>query len=501
MPAHPALGISEILALIFEELQDDKKSLAICARTCKLFSEPALNMLWRRLSISEMMVQVSNIYSHPSTLEPKDSFKLLVSGSLSKFNYYAKRVQIIRGSSDAVDKYIRLVYHRLAEAVPGRDLFPLAHTLGVSGENRFSLSMQLPQSLRTLEVHFEQGENESYNAGLYILSAVSQTPLLEHLILAGTVYHPMILVHIASFNHLRSLDLLNITLMPSPKGLPIIQDGLRKLLGMKSLLKLILPLALDAGDLTAGIISCNLRTIDISGNPSFFCAAVTSFLSKTPMHSITIRAQNTSSNDVQASARQWGNCLDQLRVHCGASLRCIIFHPSALDYGSHSFKALQPLLQLHHLEEFHASSPLVLSVDDIAAMATAWPNIQCLRLDVTIHPPANELPTSTFHSLVPVARFCPKLRTLRMMFSDTDLPSTADFPCLSHPLQEIHLVVQSVRDYVKLAALLDRIFPSLDKVFIDGWHHDEEIRNWVPRMIHVLQSVRKERRFAESESG
>lgn len=219
MPPHPALGIGEILALIFEELRDDRKSLAICARTCKLFLEPVLNVLWRRLDDSYPWVGMM--------LGEKRVGR-------ARLEYYTKRVQIMGSGGGEAAQRLRSFYCGIASAIPGYDLFPSVHTLGVSGEIQFSLSVRLPRSLRTLEVHFEQGENESNNAALYILSAISQTPLLEHLVLAGTVYHPMILMHIASFNHLRSLDLLNLTFIPSSQGRPIIQDGLRMLLGMES---------------------------------------------------------------------------------------------------------------------------------------------------------------------------------------------------------------------------------------------------------------------------
>jgi hypothetical protein len=46
MVPHRALSVPEILELIFEQLHDDEKSLALSARTSKLFLEPALNMLW-----------------------------------------------------------------------------------------------------------------------------------------------------------------------------------------------------------------------------------------------------------------------------------------------------------------------------------------------------------------------------------------------------------------------------------------------------------------------
>lgn len=50
MAPHRALSVPEILELIFEQLHDDENSLALSARTSKLFLEPALNMLWKRVN-------------------------------------------------------------------------------------------------------------------------------------------------------------------------------------------------------------------------------------------------------------------------------------------------------------------------------------------------------------------------------------------------------------------------------------------------------------------
>jgi hypothetical protein len=45
-----ALYISEILSEISYQLKDDRKSLSRLARCCKAFSDPALDVLWRRMS-------------------------------------------------------------------------------------------------------------------------------------------------------------------------------------------------------------------------------------------------------------------------------------------------------------------------------------------------------------------------------------------------------------------------------------------------------------------
>jgi hypothetical protein len=200
--------------------------------------------------------------------------------------------------------------------------------LAVSGDCSFSLSMRLPRYLRTLHVHFRSNENTSFNGGLYILCAISQTPFLENLLLRDSV-HPMILVHITSFKSLRCLDLQDVVF--SPASPTIIQDGFRAIIGMESLLELILPRSLVEDNIPDGVVFRNLRTINISGNPLFFHKIV-SILSKTATQTIIIHALNTSPTDI---SQEWRASLDQLRVQCGTSLRCVIFQIGQAGRTSH----------------------------------------------------------------------------------------------------------------------------------------------------------------------
>jgi hypothetical protein len=50
---HRALGILEVLHIIFEalELENFKGTLSSAAQVCRLFREPALDMVWRHLDV------------------------------------------------------------------------------------------------------------------------------------------------------------------------------------------------------------------------------------------------------------------------------------------------------------------------------------------------------------------------------------------------------------------------------------------------------------------
>ena len=74
---HHCLYISEVLNLIFESVthcdvqlyqgpQVSKKTLASLARTCHLFSSPALDILWHDLYSFDPLIKLLPIVRHPS---------------------------------------------------------------------------------------------------------------------------------------------------------------------------------------------------------------------------------------------------------------------------------------------------------------------------------------------------------------------------------------------------------------------------------------------------
>jgi hypothetical protein len=71
---HHCLYISEVLNLIFQFVdvqlhqgpQVCKKTLASLARTCHLFSSPALDVLWHDLYSFDPLIKVLPVVRHPS---------------------------------------------------------------------------------------------------------------------------------------------------------------------------------------------------------------------------------------------------------------------------------------------------------------------------------------------------------------------------------------------------------------------------------------------------
>lgn len=58
MPPHHALHVPELLYLILDDLDENEGSLFAMARSCKLFSAPALAIIWRHCSLISRLFQV-----------------------------------------------------------------------------------------------------------------------------------------------------------------------------------------------------------------------------------------------------------------------------------------------------------------------------------------------------------------------------------------------------------------------------------------------------------
>ena len=117
-----------------------------------------------------------------------------------------------------------------------------------------------------------------------------------------------------------------------------------------------------------------------------------------------------------------------------------------------------PLLALHKLEEIALEFFMVdLLTKDLYDMASAWPNLRHLKIKFKIsHLRCDH---SAYNSLISLARLCPELNHLELVFQDDKLPDIAEWPLLTHGLRELKLGVPYPIRY-KLGLFLNRIFPE-----------------------------------------
>lgn len=348
----------------------------------------------------------------------------------------------------------------------------------------YTLSTRLPSSLRALEISC--GTLRESLAWTYILAAVSQAPLLEELTIIGYI-DPLVCLHITSFTKLRQLDLSDADF--GPFDLTESRTGLQGILGMESLVDIALPrnLASYGVPCGAGSIQNDLRTIDLGGNASAINKVLVS-LSNPAIEEITVHSHAISD---ALSSSLWKMCLGNICMYRHVSLRRLVFNWMGTSTGKQPFETMKPLLQLTRLEEYVNTCNMPISLDDLTAIATSWPEIRRLTLNLTILLDGEPGPEkSQIWGLVPFSRHCLKLQTLNIKFSyKSPLPDSSEFPLLSHSLRELRVEDPGMEQYVQLAILIDRIFPSLDNVIVGSGGS-----RWVSQMITAFQNIRRESR-------
>jgi hypothetical protein len=283
--------------------------------------------------------------------------------------------------------------------------------------------------------------------------------------------------------------------------------------------------ALESLDISSCMGFHQLEAITLSGHPSnivkFFEAITT-----TKLHIIAIC--NSSFDTSPGTSTEWNACFESIRVSQfgSSSLRSVKIKATVglIDGKLTVIELLKSLMDLHQLEEFSLSGlvPKIFT-QDIVAMASAWPHLKRFTLNIPPSPliadqppgsetesdlfsdPSSHSSTSTLQCLTSFARLCPKLIALNLALADELLPPiVSQPPALGHSLEHLRLMTRAPFDYMHLARLVDRLFPTLLTAEVDdafesdpnpGPATSDSNRHMldVPDFIRMLQAARRER--------
>ncbi|KAG6370631.1 hypothetical protein JVT61DRAFT_11259 [Boletus reticuloceps] len=151
---HRALEIQEILLNIFEWERRDTSTLASLARTCHVFKEPALDLLWRELRNLSPLARCLPDASHRLPGENTYAFsRPLAQTELDLLYRYTRRIRSIRDFHYGLDLESVMTF---LNPPTTRPLFPNLRTLhcAYTKETMPLLHLPLP-SLVVLGVSFE----------------------------------------------------------------------------------------------------------------------------------------------------------------------------------------------------------------------------------------------------------------------------------------------------------------------------------------------------------
>ncbi|KAJ7720525.1 hypothetical protein B0H16DRAFT_1432351 [Mycena metata] len=421
---HCSFEIPEIVRLIVSHLNPlsgDGRSLAVLARTCTIFHDPALDLLWRHQdTILNLLHYMPNDPWRLQRHSGVDTLRLnrpIEDGDWDRPLQYSRRIR----SLVVKDFYPRLTQGFQAVAVSFRPdyLLPNLQTLtwmpSVDDYAYISLflgpritSLHLPSCktdirlslLPTIARRYPNLFDVSigYSAGTNTPSA--STP----------VEQSRLSVFVQGLRTVKSLRI---------NSLDIAAIGY---LGSLSTLET-LSVALSATSLTSladRALFCNLRSICLSCYDGDEIGLATQFLralSDPPLTSVDLNLGNCPTAE---AAEKLFLTLAEHSSHASLNTLLLKCEPEDLpefspeEYGL-PLRALKPLFCFTNLVHVSIMTPVGYLLDDgaVSELAVAWPNIEELHLQALDH----KQHTATIVGLKAFAKHCPKLRTLEMPFN------------------------------------------------------------------------------------
>ncbi|KAI0710307.1 hypothetical protein C8T65DRAFT_829666 [Cerioporus squamosus] len=498
-----------------------KRTLARLARTCKALSDPALRVLWRRLSGLKKLLQLLPQYAEPKqssyfTHDPKIP-KLLSAEpddhEWARLQSYAVRVRELNyWEWNRVDSKTWTILSRRCN---GESLFPRLERL-VNFDVRnpecdapLISHLLFPLSLRYLTLSCDpwlERERGVQNRDM-LEDIVARVPNLQHLSLSRDMDKCPSLHPIKELQELKSLSF--------PPNIAVDDDDLlTHCASLPSLRDFSFRIDTQHGTKLPSIKhGFHLLTrISLQGS----AADIVWFFKETSV---------TSLRDVSLTFDRATNTYTLLR-----SLQAIlpIVSPSLRYFSLDTtvdvseplslLKAVEPLLDLRSLQKFSATSTqaLSLSADDLVRMATAWPDIRVLHIsDHRLKSSTSVLPARIMEH---VALRCPRLESLKLPKVDfADLPPQAHEPVLDHGLVDLDFYPgASVEDsddeqpeedsrsadasaaWLNAAVFIDRLFPGLE-LEEDGAASMMCVRKkGGKKLVAYLSALRTGRRHAEA---
>ncbi|KAJ7511577.1 hypothetical protein B0H11DRAFT_1788829 [Mycena galericulata] len=508
---HRTLAIPEVVSLVFEEVASPPPGLpspadrpygavglARLARTCRAFSDPALDLLWKS---QYTIIPLLRCF-------PPHLWEITGSGTPDDPKIFRFRSSIKHSDCARVLSYS----FRIREITLGHDLtglpkdlpLPVLEVLNVLGVGCLLPNVQ----------HLGWSPNDPTvfpSITLFLGSALSSV----HLTVLPTLPHLSLLSHLAAkFPTLQKVSIseptsavVNATIVLAVSSLVLAMTNAKEVrvpyLHAEAYLHLASLTSLEILEVDAlyGVSSpklgapphpsfqslrdLNLRSCTIEGATDL----VTMF-SNPPLESLyLVVSASPSASTMQAffttlADHASHSHLTHLDVHIGESLDPVSYSGTLL--------VLPPLLTFHNLRYVSLELPFGMAIDDSWCSSLAFPHLEELVLEPRGSPPS----TVRLAALVAFARNCPVLRELTLPVDATD---TAALTLPLQPrvrqtnLRRVWFPDSPIRSAPPVARFLSSLFPCIDR--LNAFAPEE---NWsllwdqVAELLPVLTDVRAE---------
>ncbi|KDQ62042.1 hypothetical protein JAAARDRAFT_203263 [Jaapia argillacea MUCL 33604] len=541
---HQCLQIREILSNIFENVNRGKDptrcaTLAGLARTCQVFHDPALDILWDKISDLAHLIKCmpsdswieeespgGATITFTRSLAPPDwirfqayaaRIKILVAGTGHSY-FVANRVR--RASSVDIKAFRALsIFRPLCVLFPSlkelewryasAEMFPYIHLFLAPGLLKFSLPKWPDRGM----------EQTTFLKSLAVISPLVDTFLLPFN--QPDVVAPSAMAIIPDFAQLHTLTLGFDSLTPR-HFVPLSRIARLRILHLQ-IYGDVGPIRTQDLEREAQTLPeitsppqrfASLRVLGMNEAPLSTCTEIIRWMSPANLEELYLCPRNAPSPPSLESHLQvisqcvsWTSLRDfDLSVLVGSTFilpqDSVIIQPIIL----------KPLLSFKNIRRFvfDCGTPLTLDnaiLDDIAA---AWPKLEELDLGETTG--EDEFVSKvTLEGLVPFATRCPDLRTLRLLLDADDALVGRQKPgsgVSNHSLRSLELGRSCISESGAgaVAAFLSDLFPKLKTIV--AWRDEDldesfSVREWanVENLHSVFVRVREQERLHWARSG
>ncbi|KAF7311890.1 hypothetical protein MIND_00200100 [Mycena indigotica] len=479
---HRCFRIPEIILQVFAavSVQDSPNAtLAALARTCRLFEQPALEYLWSDPG-THTLDYVLNCLPHGLFTGNRYHDVLSLSRAIRSSDWerprrYCNLVRTLSVSYGKTHKQLAT----LGQFYPELCLFPQLRQLVICGYDTMHLQEPLLRTLLSPTLkHIELDEVYLQTISLFPI-IIHRAPQLTTLIfdaypgLNGPIDHAEALSELLqSLHHLQVL-----TLAHTDDTMLSHVSRLRKLRKL-TINRLDLPVASQSTTLQAldslGTFP-SLETLSVARVNLRALTAVIQLIRISPLRKLDIcplPESHLTTADTTAFCRSVGAYINrQTLQQFDYQLRSHHRYPVSLvhvDISADAFRSLQDFPGLTHL---YMQCDGKYSVNDglMDDLARSWPALETFTLCPSKTNSARKTIKLTLVSLVAFATHCSRLVALNMSFDATALPSTMAVDGSGEPVIQTSLVRLStgyspIRDPVKVAHFLSRLFPRLDLI-------------------------------------
>ncbi|KAL1948552.1 hypothetical protein VTO73DRAFT_12627 [Trametes versicolor] len=512
--AHPLWAIPEVVREVMRQCADEQDTLAQCARVSRVFSEPALEVLWeeqeglelffRILSSSIKMVDIGTFGDRRVISSNRLANSFFLCGDIKeeewvRLQYYANLVRVFTSQRDSIDG---LVAAALIQKLNGRTLFPRLKCLiwhrPFDAAASALLVMFLSPMLRTVHLNImetrpvERCTLTTYpSAAEYAYSSVLRTihscaPKVEEILLVAGGYFCTV-DRLREFRNLRVLALHNVVYLT-----PVF-DVCKTL---PSLWHLDIHMALrhfpdpELDDLPSSPVATlsPLTLLELSGPPLMVVSAVDA-LNAPNLRSLSLSFVANADAWKRCSASvvsRFGATLHNLEISVEGALRDV--RPDVPYLLPDFFAPLFALRDLRMVEILsHFNSPFAVRPQDLTDLATAWPQLRTLVLPsgfvLKFAPPDPGLPITALETL---AATCPHLELLIVPLPHhaallEEGRDEARVPASQSSLKEIRLLGGEwpPEAHERCMSYVKRLFPEaclilFDTDFEDDWSEPDE---------------------------